>query len=120
MPKEDTQFKKGQSGNPNGRPPGVKNFTTKVKEALEALADGSADTNEKILIKTIIKRAAVDGDVGMIRTVWEQLDGKPLQRTELSGTDGSPLKIEVVKYADDTNSTQLPAESIPTATAESD
>jgi len=113
-------FVKGQSGNPEGRPIGAKNFTTKVREALENLADGTADTNEKILIKTIIKRAAVDGDVGMIRTVWEQLDGKPLQRTELSGTDGSPLKIEVIKYADDNNSEQLPAESIPVATTESD
>lgn len=32
-PPTATQFKKGQSGNPSGRPKGSKNFATEVKEA---------------------------------------------------------------------------------------
>jgi Family of unknown function (DUF5681) len=33
-PPRHTRFVKGQSGNPRGRPPGAKNFTTLVNEAL--------------------------------------------------------------------------------------
>ena len=34
-PPKDTQFRKGQSGNPKGRPKGSKNFVTLVHEALD-------------------------------------------------------------------------------------
>ena len=33
-PPPNTRFVKGQSGNPRGRPPGAKNFTTLLNEAL--------------------------------------------------------------------------------------
>ena len=33
-PPRHTRFVKGQSGNPHGRPPGAKNFTTLLNEAL--------------------------------------------------------------------------------------
>ena len=35
-PPKHTQFKPGQSGNPNGRPKGTRNFKTDVHEALRA------------------------------------------------------------------------------------
>ena len=35
-PPRETRFKKGQSGNPNGRPKGAKNFTTELAEILTA------------------------------------------------------------------------------------
>jgi hypothetical protein len=34
-PPRHTRFAKGQSGNPRGRPPGAKNFTTLLEEALD-------------------------------------------------------------------------------------
>jgi len=33
-PPRDTRFKRGQSGNPRGRPPGAKNLSTLLNEAL--------------------------------------------------------------------------------------
>ena len=41
MPKENTQFKLGESGNPSGRPKGARNKST---IAAEALLDGEAET----------------------------------------------------------------------------
>lgn len=66
--------------NPNGRPKGARSFTTKVREALERLAEGKGETAEALLIKSLIHKAVVKQDVLMIKTIWEQLDGKPLQR----------------------------------------
>jgi len=91
--KLENQFKKGfdPKRNLEGRPKGSRSFTTKVKEALEKIADGKEYTYEEAFIKAILKKAIVDQDTGMMKTVWEQLDGKPLQRTELTGKDGSDL-----------------------------
>jgi hypothetical protein len=86
-------FQKGQSGNPAGRPVGARSFTTKVKEALEKIAEGKEYTYEEAFIKAILKKAIIDQDSSMMRTIWEQLDGKPLQRTQLSGDKENPIPI---------------------------
>lgn len=60
--------------NRKGRPPASKNFTTKVREALEKIAEGREYTQEEAFIKDILKKSIDDEDVTMMRTVWEQLD----------------------------------------------
>jgi Family of unknown function (DUF5681) len=90
-------FQPGQSGNPNGRPKGSRSFTTKVKEALEKIAEGKDYTYEEAFIKAILKKAIVDQDTGMMKTVWEQLDGKPLQRSEITGKDGKELPTPIIQ-----------------------
>lgn len=77
-------WKPGQSGNPAGRPVGSKNFTTKVREALEKIADGKDYTYEEAFIKSILKKAIIDGDTTIQRLIWNYLDGLPSQSVDVT------------------------------------
>jgi hypothetical protein len=65
MPKEEGQFEQGRSGNPAGRPKGVRNRAT---AALEKILDGDA---EAILNKAV--KMAKDGDPVAMRLCLDRL-----------------------------------------------
>jgi len=76
------RWKKGQSGNPNGRPAGYAEFKAKCREATdEALA--------------ALRTALTDPDsaVAAARVLLEFGWGKPTQ--PLENADGSPLSIVI-------------------------
>lgn len=91
--------------NRDGRPLGSKNFTTKVKEALEKIADGKDYTYEEAFIKSILKKAIVDGDASTQRLIWNYLDGMPHQSTDIT-SGGKPLYLpsELLKKNDNLTS----------------
>ena len=60
-----TQYKKGQSGNPRGRPKGARNKTTLV---VEALLDGEAE----VITRKAIEKAKA-GDMTAIRLCLDRL-----------------------------------------------
>lgn len=82
--------------NTNGKPPGARHFTTKVKEALLKIADGTDSTHEQLLIKRILKKAIHDGDGRMIQLLWEQIDGKAPQAIDITsgGEQITTLSLE--------------------------
>ncbi len=89
-------WEKGESGNPEGRPKGSKNFTTKVREALEKISEGSAETAEVGLIKAILKNAIVKGDVTAQKMIWSYLDGMPVAKTDMDiKSDGKEIKTVI-------------------------
>lgn len=60
------QFKKGQSGNPNGRPPGKS-----LKERAKAMLNAMTEEEEQAFLEGIDKK-----------TIWEMAEGKAKQDVE--------------------------------------
>ena len=85
MPREDTQFKPGESGNPDGKPKGSKDFTTVVREALKAVWKGKATSAETALVESILENAISRGKTETQKLIWNYLDGMPVAKTEHSG-----------------------------------
>lgn len=78
-PPKHTQFKPGQSGNPNGRPKGAKGMNTILKEALNRKvvyrsngAEKKITTKEAITLRLVSK--AIDGDHNAIKLVMSKDD----------------------------------------------
>lgn len=63
------QFKKGQSGNPKGRPPGKS-----LKERAKAMLNAMTEEEEQVFLEGIDKK-----------TIWEMAEGKAKQDVDLSG-----------------------------------
>lgn len=81
------------TANPNGRPKGVENFSTKWRKAIEKIAsqnDMDADEVEEQLL-LVGYRKAKDGDYRFYQDIFDRVYGKPNQ--SISGPDGAPLTI---------------------------
>lgn len=68
-------WKKGQSGNPNGRPKG-RSMTAELERQL-----ASGDTMEKIVKATLL--LAAKGNGVALRTVWDRIDGRIEQQVSV-------------------------------------
>ena len=87
-----TQFKKGQSGNPKGRPKLDWSWSGLLKQiASEEL--GGVPMKEAIA-KSLIK-AAVKGNIQAIKEFGDRVEGKAKQALELTGQDGKPIDNNV-------------------------
>ena len=86
-------FKPGESGNPNGRPRGSRNYSTIEREALIKLGEEKGMTPEEIeteLIKVGF-RNALKGDFKFYQDVQDRKHGKPQQGIDLNATIVKPL-----------------------------
>lgn len=94
-----TPFKPGnKAGVGHGRPKG-KSLTTLLRKAIEAkltLKNSQtgfleAKKTKEWLIMSLV-RDGVKGDLSTIKFIFETLEGKAIQRTEITGEDGGPIQ----------------------------
>lgn len=106
-------FKKGQSGNPKGRPKGGKNRATVLRELMALTRKGkdpitgeSKDfTHEELMCMSIMKKAIEKGDVQAFNAIYDSLYGKAKSSDELklSGDPSAPLEITVNRIVHNAN-----------------
>lgn len=96
MSKEDLiPYKKGQSGNPAGRPKGSKNRSTIVKEILSLLVKGENPmtgeqewlSNEYRMTASVLLKAIEKGDVNAYNSLMDSAYGKNKDTVDLNTSE---------------------------------
>jgi len=96
MSKEDLiPYKKGQSGNPAGRPKGTKNRSTIVKEILSILVKGENPmtgeqewlSNEYRMTASVLLKAIEKGDVNAYNSIMDSAYGKSKDTVDLNTSE---------------------------------
>lgn len=90
FPNKETQFKKGESGNPNGRPKKLPHLNELLADILGEDKDGI--TAAEAILKALRAKAA-KGDIRAAEVLLDRAYGKPKQTTELTGSNGDPVQI---------------------------
>ena len=93
------KYKKGESGNPNGRPVGSRNRTTIVKQWLEVkkLAKNPISNKEEeleiqdMMVLALINKA-LKGDVNAFKELMDSSYGKLLNSTDIT-TKGEKIEV---------------------------
>lgn len=88
------EFKKGQSGNPKGRPKGSKNRSTIVKKWLETVQKSKnpisgeiEDLSQEDMITLAILKKARTGDVRAYKELMDSLYGSAKETIDLNTND---------------------------------
>jgi len=96
MAKDDIQkfkYKKGQSGNPNGRPKGTS--LRDIKVVLQDLLSQEKNGTQLIDgLMSVVVNKALKGDLKAVDMLLSYTFGKATQRTEITGAEGEAIEIK--------------------------
>lgn len=90
MPKEDTQFKPGQSGNPGGRPKGPSPLNE-----LRKLMDENASPEKLAEFAMATLEDGIKKDGPSRKLIWQYLEGMPKQNVSIDATTRTVLVDDV-------------------------
>ena len=107
MAKTRTSFKKGEIHNPKGRPPKGHSITETIKAMMDEKPEIKRALGAKIL------EMAMKGDITAMKTLWNYMDGMPVQASEISGKGGSGIVLNLVN-----DGTYIPKVGNPSPTSE--
>jgi hypothetical protein len=79
----------GQSGNPAGRPKGIKFLSEALRETLSTAAPDGTSWTEKVA-RALIDRAC-EGDPAAFREIADRIEGKVLTEAKVEGNFGGPV-----------------------------
>jgi hypothetical protein len=88
-PPEHTKWKKGQSGNLNGRPKGRLSFGPAIEEELRAAIkdpNGNPIEVRQALVKTLIKEG-LKGNMRALEFIIDKIDGKAKQSLQIEARE---------------------------------
>ena len=118
-PPKQHQFKKGKSGNPKGRPKGVRNFETELKDVVNSKVTIHRDgRKQSISVKHAalwkLTEKSLSGNIPALRTLvylMRTYDEKTIESvaSELSSEDASILEAFTQKIRHQVQQTQIPS-----------
>lgn len=101
MPNPDNikkhQFKKGETGNPNGRPPIVSDIKAYIREKLAETPTKDADHTKLDAITAKLLNMAFSGNLKAMEICMAYGYGKPSQQIDLQGDINGELIIKVIR-----------------------
>lgn len=83
-------FKKGQSGNPAGRPEGSVSIVEGIKRKLMEIEPENKKTYLELFLNSYFRKAIKDKDSALIRDMINRIDGMPKQSIDAT-TNGQNL-----------------------------
>ncbi len=91
-------WKKGQSGNPKGRPKKADCLTSLLKEEIEKIdPDDKENRTHKEMIIVATMRLAKEGNSTALKEVWERMDGKVKDKLEVDNKRDSKEAVLLSK-----------------------
>lgn len=95
------QWKKGQSGNPNGRP--KKDFA--LNEHIRALANLEGD-DKKTMLEAVVAKVydeALDGNMTAVNFLADRILGRPNQAVSVKAESNEPIQVLQIASKVDTS-----------------
>ena len=110
--KDAVPFKKGESGNPNGRPKGVQNSKTRLKRLLELTQNATnpiTGKNEEFTVLELMDAKLINivlskesnprQKIAAYKEVLDRFEGKAIERvaeTDIEGND-KPIEVKIIE-----------------------
>jgi hypothetical protein len=91
VPPEHTKFKKGQSGNPKGRPP-IRDIKVVLQDLLSQEKNGTQLIDG---LMSVVVNKALKGDLKAVDMLLSYSYGKATQRTEITGAEGEKIDFTI-------------------------